>query len=154
MARATQQAMMPARMMTRRRSLPAIRGWTGYSMAASARRSSARSCGLIRLSSASSITRNTSLPGNYPEGSAVSHPGRYSAQPRKPRPGRPAPNRRRRTRSVTLGSVTGELIYAQARTRGTAIPYLEAWELQRRLHDLRASDEIPDTCLLLEHEPV
>ena len=35
-----------------------------------------------------------------------------------------------------------------------AVPYEQALELQRRLHARRASDEIPDGCLLLEHEPV
>lgn len=31
------------------------------------------------------------------------------------------------------------------------VPYLEAWELQKRLAAQRAKDEIPDTLLLLEH---
>ena len=35
-----------------------------------------------------------------------------------------------------------------------AVGYLEAWELQRELHERRVRDEIPDTCLLLEHPPV
>jgi lipoyl(octanoyl) transferase len=35
-----------------------------------------------------------------------------------------------------------------------AVPYDEAWELQRRLHERRVADEIPDVCLLLEHPPV
>ncbi|MEV7781747.1 lipoyl(octanoyl) transferase LipB [Kitasatospora sp. NPDC088351] len=35
-----------------------------------------------------------------------------------------------------------------------AIPYPEAWEEQQRLHALRVADEIPDTVLLLEHQPV
>ncbi len=34
------------------------------------------------------------------------------------------------------------------------MPYQEAWDLQRDLHGRRASGEIPDTCLLLEHQPV
>ena len=34
------------------------------------------------------------------------------------------------------------------------VGYLDAWELQRRVHDRRAADEIPDSCILLEHEPV
>jgi len=33
------------------------------------------------------------------------------------------------------------------------VPYDEAWDLQRRLGDLRAREEIPDTLLLLEHPP-
>ncbi|MFE7192459.1 lipoyl(octanoyl) transferase LipB [Kitasatospora sp. NPDC057541] len=35
-----------------------------------------------------------------------------------------------------------------------AVPYQEAWEEQQRLHALRVADEIPDTVLLLEHQPV
>ena len=34
------------------------------------------------------------------------------------------------------------------------VGYVEGWELQRRLHARRVADEVPDTCLLLEHEPV
>jgi lipoyl(octanoyl) transferase len=34
------------------------------------------------------------------------------------------------------------------------MPYDEAWALQRQLHAQRVADEIPDTCLLLEHPPV
>lgn len=48
----------------------------------------------------------------------------------------------------------GELIFARAGFGTGAVPYLAAWDLQRLLHDRRASGEIPDTCLLLEHEPV
>jgi len=37
-----------------------------------------------------------------------------------------------------------------------AIPveYREAWDLQRRVHARRVADEVPDSCLLLEHEPL
>lgn len=35
-----------------------------------------------------------------------------------------------------------------------ALPYQDAWDLQRALHAQRAADEIPDTVLLLEHPPV
>ena len=35
-----------------------------------------------------------------------------------------------------------------------AVEYQEAWEEQRRVHAARFADEIPDTCLLLEHPPV
>jgi lipoyl(octanoyl) transferase len=35
-----------------------------------------------------------------------------------------------------------------------AVDYLEAWQEQRRVHAARFADEIPDTCLLLEHPPV
>ncbi|WP_099898638.1 lipoyl(octanoyl) transferase LipB [Streptomyces sp. TLI_171] len=34
------------------------------------------------------------------------------------------------------------------------VPYPEAWAEQQRLHALRVADEIPDTVLLLEHDPV
>ena len=32
--------------------------------------------------------------------------------------------------------------------------YREGWDLQRRVHARRVADEVPDSCLLLEHEPV
>jgi lipoyl(octanoyl) transferase len=35
-----------------------------------------------------------------------------------------------------------------------AVEYLSAWEEQRRVHAARVADEIPDTCLLLEHPAV
>ncbi|MFJ8693652.1 lipoyl(octanoyl) transferase LipB [Streptomyces roseolilacinus] len=35
-----------------------------------------------------------------------------------------------------------------------AVDYLEAWERQREVHAARFADEVPDTCLLLEHPPV
>jgi lipoyl(octanoyl) transferase len=38
--------------------------------------------------------------------------------------------------------------------RAGRVPYLEAWELQRRLHAERVSGTIDDTVLLLEHDPV
>lgn len=34
------------------------------------------------------------------------------------------------------------------------VPYMEGWELQRQLHKRRVADQVPDTVLLLEHEPV
>ena len=34
------------------------------------------------------------------------------------------------------------------------IDYVEAWELQRRLHEQRVAGEVPDTLLLLEHPSV
>ncbi|MFE2428444.1 lipoyl(octanoyl) transferase LipB [Streptomyces sp. NPDC059373] len=37
---------------------------------------------------------------------------------------------------------------------GEAVDYQEAWQEQRRVHAARFADEIPDTCLLLEHPPV
>jgi lipoyl(octanoyl) transferase len=50
--------------------------------------------------------------------------------------------------------VNGELIFARAGFGATAVPYLDGWRLQQDLHARRAAGEIPDTCLLLEHEPV
>jgi lipoyl(octanoyl) transferase len=47
--------------------------------------------------------------------------------------------------------VRGELVFARL---GPGVDYLEAWELQRQLHEQRVRGEIPDTCLLLEHAPV
>ncbi|RKN42227.1 lipoyl(octanoyl) transferase LipB [Streptomyces hoynatensis] len=35
-----------------------------------------------------------------------------------------------------------------------AVDYRAAWQEQRRVHTARFADEIPDTCLLLEHQPV
>jgi lipoyl(octanoyl) transferase len=35
-----------------------------------------------------------------------------------------------------------------------AVDYQEAWQEQRRVHAARFADEIADTCLLLEHQPV
>ncbi|MFF7727835.1 lipoyl(octanoyl) transferase LipB [Streptomyces sp. NPDC008001] len=35
-----------------------------------------------------------------------------------------------------------------------AVEYQEAWQEQRRVHAARFADEIPDTCLLLEHPAV
>jgi len=34
------------------------------------------------------------------------------------------------------------------------VDYLEGWDLQRRIHARRVADEVPDSCLLLEHQPV
>jgi lipoyl(octanoyl) transferase len=53
-----------------------------------------------------------------------------------------------------LADVTGELVFAHLGFGAEAVPYPQGWELQRRLHEQRVADEIPDTCLLLEHPPV
>ena len=53
-----------------------------------------------------------------------------------------------------LTGVSGELVFVHAGFGADAVPYLRGWELQRQLHERRAADEIPDTCLLLEHLPV
>ena len=38
--------------------------------------------------------------------------------------------------------------------RAGRVPYLQAWDRQRELHAQRVVDEIDDTVLLLEHDPV
>jgi lipoyl(octanoyl) transferase len=50
--------------------------------------------------------------------------------------------------------VDGDLVFARAGFGAEAIPYPRAWDLQRLLHERRVRGEIPDICLLLEHEPV
>ncbi|MFR9674874.1 lipoyl(octanoyl) transferase LipB [Streptomyces sp. TR06-5] len=35
-----------------------------------------------------------------------------------------------------------------------AVEYTAAWQEQRQVHAARLADEVPDTCLLLEHQPV
>ncbi|MGH3159900.1 MAG: lipoyl(octanoyl) transferase LipB, partial [Streptosporangiaceae bacterium] len=50
--------------------------------------------------------------------------------------------------------MTGELVFHEAGFGAAAVPYLQGWELQRQVHERRVAGEIPDTCLLLEHEPV
>jgi lipoyl(octanoyl) transferase len=35
-----------------------------------------------------------------------------------------------------------------------AVEYHAAWQEQRRVHTARFADEVPDTCLLLEHQSV
>ncbi len=50
--------------------------------------------------------------------------------------------------------MAGELIIAVAGLGDRAVPYLEGWDLQRQLHGYRADGLMPDTCLLLEHQPV
>jgi lipoyl(octanoyl) transferase len=52
------------------------------------------------------------------------------------------------------GSVERELLFIRAGFGPNAIDYERAWELQRDLHGRRVAGELPDLCLLLEHEPV
>src|SRR5260370_32362179 len=52
------------------------------------------------------------------------------------------------------GDLAADLVFVRAGFGAEAIGYLRAWELQRLLHDRRAADDIPDSCLLLEHQPV
>ncbi len=49
---------------------------------------------------------------------------------------------------------SGELVYARAGFGPGALGYLRAWDLQRVLHERRVNGDIPDCCLLLEHQPV
>jgi lipoyl(octanoyl) transferase len=50
--------------------------------------------------------------------------------------------------------VDREIVFVRAGFGAGALPYDQALQLQRELHDRRVSAEIPDTCLLLEHQPV
>jgi lipoyl(octanoyl) transferase len=50
--------------------------------------------------------------------------------------------------------VHGDLVFARLGLGEETVDYLEAWDLQRQLHEQRASGEIPDTVLLLQHTPV
>jgi lipoyl(octanoyl) transferase len=47
-----------------------------------------------------------------------------------------------------------DLVFVHAGFGECAVPYEEAWELQRRTHERRVANAIPDTVLLLEHPPV
>ncbi|MEV7086682.1 lipoyl(octanoyl) transferase LipB [Streptomyces sp. NPDC093085] len=47
-----------------------------------------------------------------------------------------------------------ELRYVHLGFGAEAVEYQEAWQRQREVHAARFADEIPDTCLLLEHPPV
>jgi lipoyl(octanoyl) transferase len=49
---------------------------------------------------------------------------------------------------------TGELHFVHLGFGADAVEYTRAWQEQRRVHAARVEDEIPDTCLLLEHPPV
>ncbi|NYI06986.1 lipoyl(octanoyl) transferase LipB [Allostreptomyces psammosilenae] len=48
----------------------------------------------------------------------------------------------------------GELRMARVGFGAEAVPYLDAWEEQRRVHAAVVAGEAPDTVLLLEHPPV
>lgn len=47
-----------------------------------------------------------------------------------------------------------ELRFVRLGFGAEAVEYEQAWQEQRRVHADRFADEIPDTCLLLEHTPV
>jgi lipoyl(octanoyl) transferase len=50
--------------------------------------------------------------------------------------------------------VDRELVIVRLGFGAEAVPYPQALQLQRDLHERRVAGEIPDTCLLLEHPPV
>jgi len=50
--------------------------------------------------------------------------------------------------------VHGELVFARLGMGAEAVDYVETWEVQRQVHERRVQGEIPDTCLLLEHQAV
>ncbi|MBO8184680.1 lipoyl(octanoyl) transferase LipB [Streptomyces spirodelae] len=52
------------------------------------------------------------------------------------------------------GPVEGELRFVHLGFGDSAVDYLDAWQEQKRVHAARFADEIPDTCLMLEHLPV
>jgi len=50
--------------------------------------------------------------------------------------------------------VNGELVFVRLGMGAEAVDYVETWEVQRQVHERRVQGEIPDTCLLLEHQAV
>ncbi|MDT0307582.1 lipoyl(octanoyl) transferase LipB [Streptomyces sp. DSM 44917] len=48
----------------------------------------------------------------------------------------------------------GDLRFVHLGFGAEAVDYHAAWQEQRRIHAARFAEEIPDTCLLLEHPPV
>jgi lipoyl(octanoyl) transferase len=48
----------------------------------------------------------------------------------------------------------GELRYVRLGFGDDAVLYEDAWAEQRRIHEARVAGTVPDTCLLLEHQPV
>src|ERR1700751_3853903 len=54
----------------------------------------------------------------------------------------------------TLDYVDDELVYAHVGFGPDAVDYVAGWDLQREVHARRVAGGIPDSCLLLEHEPV
>src|SRR5581483_8953390 len=65
-------------------------------------------------------------------------------RPRRRRPGRATAGRK-------LGKVS-ELVYLGLGP--SPVEYRSAWDLQRKIHARRVADEVRDSCLLMEHEPV
>src|SRR3954454_4302988 len=60
------------------------------------------------------------------------------------------PRRRRTGLSTGAAYPRGVIEFVRA----GRVPYVEAWDQQRALHERRAADDIDDTVLLLEHDPV
>jgi lipoyl(octanoyl) transferase len=50
--------------------------------------------------------------------------------------------------------VHDELVFARLGMGADAVDYVAAWDVQRQVHERRVAGDIPDTCLLLEHQPV
>ncbi|HEY2551174.1 MAG TPA: lipoyl(octanoyl) transferase LipB [Streptosporangiaceae bacterium] len=46
------------------------------------------------------------------------------------------------------------MVFARLGMGEDATDYLDAWDLQRRVHEQRVHGQVPDTCLLLEHQAV
>ncbi|HEX4834308.1 MAG TPA: lipoyl(octanoyl) transferase LipB [Trebonia sp.] len=46
------------------------------------------------------------------------------------------------------------MLYAHAGFGPEAVEYVAGWDLQREVHARRTGDEVPDCCLLLEHQTV
>ncbi|WP_328594064.1 lipoyl(octanoyl) transferase LipB [Actinomadura macrotermitis] len=56
--------------------------------------------------------------------------------------------------TVTAEAGARELVVVHAGFGAAAVPYEAGWDLQKRTQEKRIADEIGDTVLLLEHEPV
>ncbi|MFB4315616.1 lipoyl(octanoyl) transferase LipB [Actinomadura sp. 21ATH] len=55
---------------------------------------------------------------------------------------------------VDVRATARELVIVHVGFGTAAVPYETGWDLQKRTHERRVNDEIPDTVLLMEHEPV
>src|SRR6478735_12482388 len=78
--------------------------------------------------------------------------GRPGDVRRRPQPG---PTRKLPSPDPTAyPGAMSEIEMVRAGFGDQSVPYVEAWEQQRRLHAARVAGEIPDTVLLLEHTAV
>jgi lipoyl(octanoyl) transferase len=75
---------------------------------------------------------------------------RAADQPQTTAIAAPAP----RGRTSEQGDSVSDLRFVHLGFGPDAVEYQEAWQEQRRVHAARFADELPDTCLLLEHPPV